>query len=64
MFTAHGPEEKITDRDLRRVMAARRALREYAPYEPPPAKRRVTGAPPGVVGPGPTSRSAAATNDA
>lgn len=36
--------ETITSRDLQRVMAARRALREYAPYEPPCAGERTYAA--------------------
>lgn len=40
MLASHDHGEKITDRDLQRVMAARRALRQYAPYAPPPGTTR------------------------
>lgn len=46
MLAARDAEGKITDRDLQRVMAARRALHAYQPYAPPSrTPQRYAGAP-------------------
>lgn len=43
MITKGRNGAQITDRDLRRVMAARRALHAYEPYAPTVRPRATTG---------------------